>query len=91
MDVVLRAQWRRWTSRQQIVTQSVGAVGVYVASVRPGNADEGQWNPRGLCGSRQDNDGFRAAALALGPRRCQSLLTGWITWRKVCRSPEKCD
>lgn len=68
LDVVLRAQRRRRTSRQRVVTQSVGATGVYIVSVRPGNSDEGQWNPRGPCESRQDSDGFRVAALALGPR-----------------------
>lgn len=82
MDVVLRAQWMRCVNRQQIVTQSVSAMGVYVVSVHPRSSAKGQWNPSGLWGSRQDNDGFRGAALALGPRGRQALLTGWVTWRK---------
>ena len=72
----------RCVNRQQIVTQSVSAMGVYVVGEHPGSSAKGQWNPSGLWGSRQGSDGFRGAALALGPRGCQALLTGWVTWRK---------
>ena len=82
LDMVLRAQWTRCVNRQQIVTQSVSAMGVYVVSVRPRSSAKGQWNLSGLWGCRQDSDGFRGAALAVGPRGCQAILTGWVTWGK---------
>lgn len=59
LDMMLRAQWTRCVNRQQIVTQSVSAMGVYVVSVHPRSSAKGQWNLSGLWGRRQDNDGFR--------------------------------